>query len=406
MKLSSVLLLTLVLSSNQVLAQASSGRSGEEGRRGESKTITASGPISIDLSGENGGYGGTGSDGSSGRCDSYTDEEGNTHRNDSSGDDGGRGGNGGDGGDGGNLTVLFRDIPALNNILFISRGGQGNSGGRGGRGGQGCPNGSDGSSGSSGDDGIRGMLYLVEKAFFPHLPDTSFQQNKISELMKGRTIVKNIWKSVDGRALLASGSEFSLALMLENYEYGSAQVTLKDSSKIDPRFLASWFYVAMSNGVTEIQPNSNFMMVAKHSPDSPNASLEIERLYSAQEFNSIGFETVYMKDSSRFIHLTTDQDLLPRPTLTMNLKVEVKGRFFKYYEVFDDEVPASMIETLKGGYAIDLDQLPLKSKIPQDGKIRLSMNYKLQEMDLSSSNEEVWVVKLKNVGPAEITKEN
>lgn len=405
MKLSSVLLLTLALSSNQVLAQASSGHSGDDGSRGESKTITANGPISIDLSGGDGGYGGRGSDGSSGRCETYTDEEGNTHRNDSSGGDGGRGGNGGDGGDGGNLTVLFRETNALKNILFISRGGQGDSGGSGGRGGQGCPNGSDGSSGSSGDNGTRGMLYLVEKSFFPYLPDTSVQYNRISELMNGRAIVKTIWKSIDGRALLASGSDFSVGLMLQNYEHGSAQVALKDASKIDPRLLESGFYVTMNTGVTKIQSNSNLLMVAKHSPDSPNASLEIERLYSASEFNSIGFETVYMKDTSRFIHLTTDKDLVPRPTLTMTLKVEVKGRFFKYYEVFDDEVPASMIETLKGGYAVDLDQLPLKSKIPRDGKIRLSMNYKLQELDLTSTDEEVWIVKLKHVGAPDVTKE-
>ncbi len=62
----------------------------------------------------------------------------------------------------------------------------------------------------------------------------------------------------------------------------------------------------------------------------------------------------------------------------MKLKVELKGRFFKY----NDEVPASMIETLKAGHAVDLDQLPLAQKIPTEGKIRLSMKYKLQELDL------------------------
>jgi hypothetical protein len=400
------LLLSLALSSNQLLAQASSGYSGDEGNNGQHKTITAIGPISINLSGGYGGSGQDGSDGSSGKCESYTNDQGNTVNNDVSGQDGGRGGNGGDGGNGGNLTVLFTDVVNLKDIHFIAQGGDYGYGGDGGKGGYGCPSGKDGENGWTGNSGNKGNLYLVAQEFFPYQIDTSGQMDKISTLMKGRNIVKNIWEATDGKALVAGGSDFGASFVLKSYEYGSAQVVLKDASKIDPRFLETNLYVGMNQGITSIQAYGDVMMVAKHSADSANAVLEIERLYNTYDFKSIGFETVIKKNTSRFIHMTTKTDLLPRPTLSMTLKVEVKGRFFKYHEAYNDEVPASMIEAIKAGYTIDLDALPLKIKIPSEGKVRLSMKYKLQEMDLKTEGEEVWVIKMKNIGAVEAIKEN
>jgi hypothetical protein len=405
-KLQVALLLSLVFNSNLLFAQASSGYDGSDGKDGDNQIITALDPVTINLSGGNGESGGDGSDGSSGRCDSYTNSEGETVNNDSSGEDGGRGGNGGDGGDGGNLTVLFSDIVGLSNIQFISRGGKRGYGGDGGEGGYGCPSGSDGQDGYSGDDGKAGNLYLVSKEFFPYQKDSSNQFNKVSELINGRNIVKNIWEKMNATALVAPGSVLGASFMLKDYEYGSAKVSLKDASKIDPRLLDRNLQVVMSNDVTKIHTTHDLMMSASHSNDSANAHLEIERLYDAREFKSIGFNKVFKQNNSHFIHLTTNKDLIPRPTLSMKLKVEIRGRFFKYHEVYNDEVPAALIETINAGYTVDLDQLPLKRKIPSKGKIRLSLSYSLQELDLKFQDEEVWVVKLKHVGDAEAVKEN
>lgn len=404
MKFRIVLLMSLALAPQAALAQ--SGSSGYDGSDGKDQIITAAGPVSITLNGESGSNGSSGSDGRDGRCNSYTNSEGQTVNDDVAGGDGDNGGNGGDGGDGGDLTVLFTNIVELKNIHFVSRGGYGGYGASGGRGGSGCPRGDDGSRGSDGYDGKKGNLYLVSSEFHPYLKDTSNEFTKISDLMKGKNIVKNIWDSINAVDLVAPKSEFGKGYILKAYEYGSAQVVLKDASKIDARLLSNDFQVHMSNGVTKINPNFNLMMVARHSEDSADAVLEIERLYSKREFQSLGFETIFKKNNQRFLHMTTDKDLLPRPTLTMKLKIEVRGRFFRYNEVFNDEVPAALIETLQAGYAINLDQLALKQKIPSEGKIRLTLNYQLQELDLSYKDEEVWVVKMKHVGAVEAVKEN
>jgi hypothetical protein len=393
-------LLSLALSSPQLFAQYY----GSDGTHGQSKIISAGELVSLTLNGSDGSNGSNGSSGSNGRCDSGTDSEGNSYNNDQRGGDGENGGSGGDGGNGGDLTVLFKNIVDLKKILFVSHGGQGGYGGDGGDGGYGCPNGSDGSSGYSGSDGHAGDLFLVSKEFHPYQLDTSSQNNSLIELLKGRDIVKNIWGAIDASTLLAPGSFFRQGKILKEYQYGSAKVEIKNPSMVDSRLLEHTLYVSMADGVTKIHNSGSLLITGKHSADSANALFEIERLYNTNEFRSIGFETVVRKNNALFINFTTDKDLIPRPTLSMKLKVELKGRFFRYHELFNGEVPAALIEAINSGYHIDLEQLPLNQKIPSKGKIRLSMNYTLQEMDIKHSDEEVWVVKLKGVQGIEVLK--
>lgn len=384
----SALFLSLALSSIQTAAIAGDGSNG--GRR----TITANGPVSINLSGGNGDTGRTGSDGSRGKCGTKKDSQGRTVRDDRRGGNGSRGGSGGDGGNGGHLTVLFNKLEDISGIKFVSVGGHGGRGGAGGDGGYGCPRGSDGSRGSSGSNGRYGSLYLVASEFQPYQNDTSNNAHIISSLLSGKNLVKHIWSKIEGKPLISPESVYGNSFMLQGYEYGTAKVILKDPSKIDPRLLEGAFDVKLNEGVANISVGSDFKIIARHSEASTNAVLEIERLYSANEFNSIGFETVLTKNANRYIQFKTKQNLIPQPTLSLKLKIEVKGSFFKYHEIFNDEVPASLIEAVESGYLVDMDALSLARKIKTFDKIRLTMNYKIQEMELEHSAEEVWVVKL------------
>jgi hypothetical protein len=122
--------------------------------------------------------------------------------------------------------------------------------------------------------------------------------------------------------------------------------------------------------------------------------LQIERLYLRREFESIRYKNVIGTVGDRKIRLSTTADLLPRPALSLELKVEVKKNIFSYKEIFKGNVSEEFIRAVASGYEIDLDKLPLSQKIKSGAKVRLSMKYKLQEMTISFSNEEVWVLKV------------
>ncbi len=369
-----------------------SGSRGSDGWSGDSKIITAGTPMSLNLSGSDGGKGGDGSDGDRGNCGSHTNDAGETVNDDVAGKDGEDGGDGGSGGAGGDLTVLFSDYADLQKIRFVSYGGDGGEGGEGGDGGSGCPNGDDGSDGSRGSSGYAGDLYLVPKAFWPYERDNSNGYISVEKLIAGQKLVKQNWTKIDGRNVMAANSYFSYARELKGYQYGSAKIEILDPTMVDPRLFKETMTVKMENQIAKIDPGYSFYVVARHSDPDADAVLQIERMYSRWEFQSIKYKNVNGTVGDRKIFLATSADLLPHPTLSMDLKVEVKKNIFSYKEIYKATVPAEFIRAVESGYEIDLDKLPLSQKIKKGAKIRLSMKYKLQEMTISHANEEIWVL--------------
>lgn len=374
------------------LSASASGSRGYDGSDGGSRIVTAGAPMNINLNGSDGGDGSDGRDGDRGYCGSHTNDAGETVSDDTAGKDGEDGGDGGRGGNGGDLTVLFTDYVELQSILFVSYGGDGGDGGEGGDGGDGCPDGSDGRDGSKGGYGYAGDLYLVPKAFQPYERDNSNGTMTVANLISGQKIVKQSWTKIDGRNLLANGSYFDTARELKGYQYGSAKVEIVDPNLVDPRLYKESMSVKMENKITTINPSYSFLVVARHSDPSADAVLQIERMYSTWEFQSLRYKNVIGTVGDRKIKFTTSADLLPHPSLSLELKVEVKKNLFKYAELYKGNVPEEFIHAVEAGYEVDLDKLPLSQKIKKGAKIRLSMKYKLQEKTISYANEEVWVL--------------
>jgi hypothetical protein len=120
------------------------GRSGQDGQNGGSglngshQTITVTGsPVTLNLSGSEGGYGGNGENAQPPNCYLQTSQPSNDLYA-ANGGSGGRGGNGGQGGNGGNLFVYYSDIAHLRQLAVNASGGRGGRGGNGGWGAQGC----------------------------------------------------------------------------------------------------------------------------------------------------------------------------------------------------------------------------------------------------------------------------
>jgi hypothetical protein len=371
----------------------------QDGAHGKSVVVDAPGEmVSYDLRGGNGSRGRDGSDGHSGSCNTYTDDEGverEDYRRGGDGEDGGRGGNGGNGG---NITIIFDDINDLKNIYVYAPGGHGGSGGNGGDGGWGCPSGSDGRTGSHGSDGKIGRLYIVPAIHRPYRPDSSSLYVTVAELMIGKKLVKQIWSNWEGaKDLLAPQSVISDSYSyLETYQYGSAQVVLKDETLIDKRLLEDKIWANLNEHVAKIT-FPNHIASFSHSTPSPAAILVLERFYRSSEFNSHKYRNIIGTIGQRKIFIETAVDLVPRPELILNLKVELKGRFFKYHQLYEGSIEQQFITKVPKGYLIELDKLPLSQSIPRKGKVRLTMNHQLRELELKSNKkEEIWVVKLNN----------
>lgn len=365
-------------------------RDGTNGWDGSSKTITAGGPFSLNLSGDAGGNGQQGSDGSTGRCNTYTDANGQTVDDNVAGGNGEAGGNGGRGGDGGNLTVYFSDYAQLKDIRFVSEGGDGGYGANGGRGGWGCPTGNDGSTGSRGAYGSSGDLYLVPSELAPLRPDSSSSYVKAQQLLAGVELIKRVWEKVSNQGLLAARSSYGRSYVLKGYDVGSAKIELIDASLIAPNILNESMHVELSKGITTIVPRQ-FLMVGQHSEPSLHAVLQIERLYLANEFRSIKYKEVMGKTGARKIVLATSANLVPHPQLTMNIKVEVRGSLWRYRTLYTGDVNPGLIHAVNSAYHIDLDRLPLSQRIKRGARIRLTMKYTLKELTIEHENAETWV---------------
>lgn len=345
-----------------------------------------SSPMTYDISGKPGERGSAGADGSTGSCQIVTDLNGNTSTDYEDGGDGERGGTGESGEDGGNLFVLYENLSDLKNILVNAKGGPGGDGGRGGSGGWGCSNGSDGPPGWNGDPGKTGSLYLISKPFHPYQPDNSNEMHKIAQLLEPLKIVKNIWsKSAGASSLLAPGSIIRDDFFnLEDYQYGEAKIELEDETMIDEKLLKEKVIVHMDKGETNIIfPVS---LVASYKPNVPTSEAHIllSRLYDSQRFNSLSFKGIKGKNKELKIILGTSGPLIPMPSLKLNMKVELKGRFFKYRQIFSGPVNEEFISKTASGYEVKLSELALKENLHRGSKIRITLEHQLIEKDLES----------------------
>lgn len=280
---------------------------------------------------------------------------------------------------------------------MLASGGRGGRGGSGGSGGYGCPSGSGGSRGMDGYDGNKGTLYLVHEQHHPYLRDTSNKYFSLAELVAGQNLIKQMWSQQQGALdLLATGSFINNTFYnLEGYQHGSAHIQIKDEKMVDKKLLNDSFKVKLLDNVAKIEIPSTHVAIFKHSDDSNQAVMILERLYRASEFNGLEYEGIIGSQGDRQILFKTPAALIPQPELSLNLKVEIKGRFFKYHEVFAGPVDQTFIRSIESGYMVDLERLPLSQKIKSGDKIRLSMETQLSELTLvSRKKQETWVIKV------------
>jgi hypothetical protein len=393
-----VLLRALALSaafSGAFAHPALAARSGDDGQSGRSETITLTGhPLYLDLRGGDGERGRDGDDGRDGRCRSYTDDNGNTVRDDVAGTHGEDGGHGGDGGNGGNATLIYSDRAQLRSVRIDAQGGRGAPGGDGGRGGRGCPDGYSGSDGRHGQDGSTGSLALISSVHLPLQADTSRLLVSLRELLGTVPLTRQIWASfAEAGALLASGSSVGYFYSeLQGYEHGTYRVAFAPDAAYSTALLSDRVLVSLYDGATAFNAPEH-VVLGRALSSARDGAFEISRIYRASVFNSNRYARVTGNAGARKIQFETEGQLVPKPVMDLGLKVEVKVGIFKWRTLFNGQVAQSFVTSTEKGYAVDLDRLALSEKILPRVKLRLTMNQRLRERSLRSAvKSETWVV--------------
>jgi hypothetical protein len=392
----SLAMLTILLNSPYVMASANSG---SQGYSGHNVTITTEGgQHRIDLRGYSGGDGDDGYDGSRGKCDTRV-VDGRTVEDYEAGGDGQDGGDGGTGGNGGNLTVIYQDIQDVKNVLVYAPGGPGGDGGRGGRGGYGCPSGRDGRDGSSGSPGRIGTLSLIHKQYTPIQADTSSSYWPLEALVKPKTLVKQMWEKRMGAYELLSPNSIisSQYYFFLRYQEATTQIIFTHPEKISKHLLKETVPLFYSgSGPVEIQLNNSFYAIYKTKTDLStfhDSTYYIDRLYLKNDLHRVGYEKVIGQKGHRQIVLKNPAPLIPTPQLKLHLRVEVRGKWFRYFDLFKGNVDESFISHDGQNYLIDLDRLPLSQAIISRAKLRLTLTYQLQEQTIiTPKKSETWVV--------------
>jgi len=354
---------------------------------------------SITLMGGNGSDGKDGYTGSTGRCDTRDDGSGETFNFDVPGGKGGRGGHGGQGGNGGNLTVIYERLEELNSLFVNLSAGSGGLPGRGGQGGFGCPDGKRGASGTKGKSGKVGSLFLVPSIYLPYEETQSIYQTSLGELMPEKTFIQNNWISFQGsRNIVAANSILNdRYFVLKDRKNMKIQVYLDPIAKIDSSIIEKdQFELNFTHSEPSINLNSNnHMAIYRQENKSANTtSFTIERLYRKNDFNSIYYKSFSRENGSPKIFFSTATNLIPMPQLDLSLTVEVRGRFRRFFTIYNGVVSKSYISQQGNQYSINLNDLPLDQKISSGATLRLSFQYSLKEKSLQSlQKQEVWIVR-------------
>ncbi|MGB7274816.1 MAG: hypothetical protein WBC69_16085 [Geitlerinemataceae cyanobacterium] len=371
------------------------GRSGREGRDGESQTIFANGTaVNLDLSG---GDGIDGADGSDGENCSLSNVSFDT--NPPNGGDGGRGGDGGNGGNGGSLTVYYTNLEDLKNISIRSLGGRGRFGGRGGRGGQGCQcpprfpesgarhndvhedrndhyhcidgrNGIKGADGRDGTDGNLGTLWIVNatEELPPEIPTLTVPIADLTD--RTFSLSRHIWETRSGVTnLLASGSiiadeykefverlegTFQLVWQanrpLADFADGSAILDIQEDGGVEIIFPEEVWV----NGQMERQNDQTVFTV-----ENAIAKQEATQLQVA-EFSGNGSDL-----QLALVDLAQKSDLIETQVQIEYRSTDRDSGREHYRTRYEGEIPVELIRRDRNRFVLDLGKLPIDSRFLQ-----------------------------------------
>ena len=413
---------------------------GLSGRSSDSLTMFADGsPMTLDLSGGNGGTGEHGVNGYDAICDEPL-EEVDKNLQGADGGDGGDAGDGGVGGNGGSLTVYATNKEHLKQIYVIATGGEGGPSGKPGNGGEGCKcdnsylnqeictgdpgspdykcttaefqctdgySGKKGRIGRKGRDGQLGNLTLInlDKSLAPDQPEVTVP---ISELKaRGFTLSRNIWQNNTGASsLFAPGSiisdkykelvarqEHSVLLVWDAPQpvddFGDQQITLKLQAENDADiFLPDDLWLETTSmkrdNVTELFV---FNAVEKKDVDDltidgvfgSGTDLELDVFDKAEKSDLIATEF-----SIKY--------LVGEPSEDKN----IFGRSLEYKTKYEGKIPPEAIQRNGSLFRLQLGKLPIspeylqlgaKIKVEVAAKRSLGENSKIQEMSTRTTIE-------------------
>ncbi len=383
------------------ISLGSSGRDGRTGKSGSDRTVFATGePLNLNLSGEDGSDGEDGSNGSHPTCSSHHEDDENVQL--PSGGSGGDGGDGGNGGNGGILTLYYRDLNQLQQILVRAEGGRGGQGGQGGDGKPGCQcrrshwtkkvctgkpgtpehkcetkeytctdgtDGTDGSHGSRGQNGSLGKLRIVkrEAALPDDRPSITLPLPQIKETPL--KLSRNLWESKTGAlSLLAPGSvienryesfleqiegEFQLVWAtrqpIRQFADLPATVTLNQDRQIQVSF-ASELWI---NATQTQQGNSLVFKITDLVRESDVKKLAVADV--AQSGKNLSLSIVDLGGNAAV--LTTEFQLRYRAKSSND-----GDRFSAYQTYYNGTIPSDRITRDYNRFIVQLGQLPIPAE--------------------------------------------
>lgn len=381
-------------------SQGRTGRSGRDGTAGQSQSVVADGtPARFSLSGSDGEDGENGESGYRARCDGQPRDVAYDLRAPDGGS-GGSGGNGGSGGSGGNLLVYYGDRAALQQLSVEAQGGRSGRGGRGGGGALGCRcdlrqwtvqtctgtpgqadhscqntrytcrdgrSGENGAFGHDGTPGADGQLSLVNQ-LEPLLPETPMLSVGLQTLANQPVrLSRNLWTERAGaNALVAPGARVS-----DIYREYSGRV--EGDVSLDwqaPRPLGVF---AGGNISTAIQPDGSLTAVFPDnlwadyttSREGDQLTITVTSAVRASDVTRLAWGGVQGSGANltaAVLDLAAESAYLNtqfRVTLRTTADDPRSNRRPRYVTVYDDVVPAELVNLAGNRFELALGRLPI-----------------------------------------------
>ncbi|MGL5807597.1 MAG: collagen-like protein [Xenococcaceae cyanobacterium] len=388
----------------------SRGKNGQRGQDSDNLTIFADGsPMTLDLSGANGGNGESGTIGGNSNCnDRSIDSERNLQ-----GADGGSGGDGGDGGDGGNggsLTIYTANPEYLKQIYISAAAGKGGESGQGGAGGQGCQcqesystqqvcngndctprefkcqdglTGSTGRGGRSGRSGNVGRLTLIkgDRTLDPDRPTATVKISEIKD--RGLTLSKNIWETRTGATTLFAPNSIladEYTMLIDRLERSvlvvwDAPRPFKDFADTPITFaLGDWATPRRSYRGVEITPSKEVWFEARTQERENITEVFISNALNVKEVTQLKSQGLSGRGNNLSLNVTDAAEksdlILTDFTIKYRINRSPAAKYrpvHDYDNVYEGKITPEMISYNNNNFAIELGKLPIKPEFLKPG---------------------------------------